>query len=80
MTCWIFLIFGVMTTLIDRFSLYFYLIPYLGLSSIIYNIQKNTVAYGLAMWSCILLSMWVTVGWLSFAIHKAGWLPYKNII
>ena len=78
--CMIMLFFGLVTTLVDRLILYFYLIPYLGLSSIIYNTRKNTAVYGLAIWSCVLFSMVMTVGWLSYAIHKRGWLPYNNIM
>ena len=78
--CIILLSLGVMTTLIDRFMLYYYLIPYLGLSSILYNIRKNTAVYGLAMCSSILLSMVIMVVWLGYAIHKQGWIPYDNII
>lgn len=68
------------TVLIDRFLLYFYLIPFMGLSSILYNIRKNTSVYGVAMCGCVLSSMLISVVWLGYAIHKNDWIPYNNII
>ena len=71
---------NIMTVLVDRFLLYFYLIPYLGLSSILYNIRNNTSVYGVAMWGCVISSLLISVVWLGLAIHKRGWVPYSNII
>ena len=78
--CMILLIFGVMSTLVDRVLLYFYLIPYLGLSNIFSNIRNNTAVYGIAVWSTVLFSIIITMVWLGYALHRDGWVPYKNII